>query len=224
MVAYRRYAIYYTPPEGGFADFGASWLGWDVISGCEVAHPDVLVLDVEKITRTPRKYGFHATLKPPFRLADGHGEAELRDAAAALAEVLRPVTLPGLSLNRIGSFLALTPDGDMADLNRLAAQIVESLDPLRAPLNEAEIARRNPDALTERQRDYLRGWGYPYVKDEFRFHMTLSGSLDEPIIEATRSVLEPMLDVVPRPFVLDAISLMGEGEDGRFRLIERLPL
>ncbi len=109
-------------------------------------------------------------------------------------------------------------------LNALAAQVVEGLDPFRAPLTEAEMARRNPDRLTPRQRALLDAWGYPYVLDEFRFHMTLTGALDPATLDAVTAQLGPRLTVVPRPFTLDAISLMGEDASGRVHLIRRLPL
>lgn len=224
MDHYRRYALYYTPPQGEFADFGAGWLGWDAAAGRAVAQPELTGLDIAALTVAPRKYGFHATLKAPFRLAGGRGADTLADAVGELAARLRPVTLDGLALTRIGPFLALTPVGDQGPLNALAAQLVEGLDPFRAPLTEAELARRDPARLTPRQRALLDGWGYPYVLDEFRFHMTLTGALDPGTLDAVTAQLAPRLAVVPRPFTLDAISLMGEGADGRFRLIRRVSL
>lgn len=224
MDHYRRYALYYTPPQGEFADFGASWLGWDAVRGAAVAQPDLPGLDIAALTAEPRKYGFHATLKAPFRLAEGARAEDLAAAVAALAAQLRPVTLDGLALTRIGPFLALTPQGDDGPLNALAAQVVEALDPFRAPLTEAEMARRNPDRLTPRQRALLDAWGYPYVLDEFRFHMTLTGALDPATLDAVTAQLAPRLTVVPRLFTLDAISLMGEDAAGRVHLIRRLAL
>ena len=224
MDHYRRYALYYTPPQGEFADFGASWLGWDAAAGVAVAQPVLPGLDIAALTAAPRKYGFHATLKAPFRLAAGRTETALIGAVATLAAQLRPVTLAGLALTRIGPFLALTPDGDPAALNALAAQTVEGLDPFRAPLTEAEVARRNPDRLSPRQRALLDRWGYPYVFDEFQFHMTLTDALDADRLDRVSAALRPRLTVVPRPFTLDAVSLMGEGADGRVRLIRRFAL
>lgn len=224
MDHYRRYAVYYTPPQGEFADFGASWLGWDAGQGAAVPQPALAGLDIAALTAEPRKYGFHATLKAPFRLAEGARASDLARAAQALAAQLGPVTLEGLVLTRIGPFLALTAQGDDGPLNALAAQVVEGLDPFRAPLTEAELARRNPDRLTPRQRALLDRWGYPYVLDEFRFHMTLTGALDPASMDAVTAQLGPRLAVIPRPFTLDAISLMGEDASGRVHLIRRLPL
>ena len=224
MDHYRRYALYYTPPQGEFADFGASWLGWDAARGAAVPQPALPGLDIAALTAEPRKYGFHATLKAPFRLAEGARASDLAVAAEALAAQLGPVTLDGLALTRIGPFLALTPDGDPAALNALAAQVVEVLDPFRAPLTEAEIARRNPARLTPRQRELLDRWGYPYVLDEFQFHMTLTGALDDKALDHVTAALAPRLDAIPRPFTLDAISLMGEDASGRVHLIRRMAL
>lgn len=224
MPPYRRYALYYTPPPGKFADFGASWLGWDAVRGEAVAQPEMAGLDLPAVTAEPRKYGFHATLKAPFRLAEGQGEDELACAVARVAADLRPVILEGLGLTRIGPFLALTPQGDQTALNALAGQVVQVLDPFRAPLTEAELARRNPARLTPRQRELLDLWGYPYVFDEFQFHMTLTGALDPVLLDRASAALRPYQDLVPRPFTLDALSLMGETQDGRVRLIRRVPL
>ncbi|SDD17778.1 putative phosphonate metabolism protein [Paracoccus isoporae] len=224
MDAYRRFAIYYTPPPGEFADFGASWLGWDPRSVRAVAQPEISGLDPGRITQAPRKYGFHATLKAPFRLHPDRRAEGLEAAVRAVAGRLSPVTLSGLKLSRIGSFLALTPQGDPAALNRLAGEIVTGLDDWRAPLSDAEIARRRPESLSAMQRRYLDKWGYPYVLDEFRFHMTLTGPLDASDAQTVRAALVPRLALLPEPFVIDAISLVGEAGDGRFHLIRRIAL
>src|SRR6202000_780688 len=53
------------------------------------------------------------------------------------------------------------------------------LGDLRARPSPDDLGRRLAAPLTERQRALLVEWGYPYVFDEFRFHMTLSNSLDD---------------------------------------------
>lgn len=218
----RRYAIYYAPERGPLADFAASWLGWDAVHGAPMPHPD-LPLPVEALTEAPRKYGFHATLKAPFRLVGGQNGLE--DAVAALASRLQPVELEGLVPRWLDGFLALVPMGDTAALDALAADVVTTLDPYRAPLTEAELARRKPEALTAHQRELLARWGYPYVLDQFKFHMTLTGRLEPDVRDGVEAVLLPMLaPILPRPHVIDAICLFGEGEDGMFRQIARYPL
>jgi putative phosphonate metabolism protein len=226
MEGYRRYAIY-AAPEGALGDFGAAWLGWDAVHGVDPAAPDVgpLPRPREGIVATPRKYGFHGTIKPPFRLAEGVAASDLYWAVQSMCLGLAPVATEGLALTRIGGFLALVPVGDTGPLGALAARVVEALDPFRAPPDAAEIARRNPDRLTPRQRELLDRWGYPYVMEEFRFHLTLTGDLPGDEAQAVQAALAPVVDrVIPRPFVLDSLALFGEVPDGRFRLIQRYPL
>lgn len=227
MQQMKRYAIYYAPPAGAWADWAATWLGWDAERGREAPHPEIAGLPrrVEDLTATPRAYGFHATLKPPFRLADGQAAVALHRACAAMAAKLSPVGLDGLRLSRLGGFLALTPEGDATALAALAARCVADLDSFRAPPTEAEIARRNPDALNAHQRELLGLWGYPWVMDQFRFHMTLTGDLPEAEAEAVRAVLAPIVaPLLPRPLVIDQICLCGEDADGRFHIQHRYAL
>jgi putative phosphonate metabolism protein len=227
MTGYERYALYWAPDPGPLADFTAAWLGWDAAAGCAVDHPHLpgLPRTVAEITATPRIYGFHGTVKPPFRLAPGTDAASLHAAAAALCARLAPVTLSGLALHRLGGFVALTPEGDAGPLAALAADVVRSLDPFRAPPTEAEIARRRPDRLTDRQGAHLARWGYPYVMEDFQFHLTLTGDLPETEARAVATALQPVLDpMLPRPFRVDSLCLFGQGRDGMFRQLHRYAL
>lgn len=226
-MTYTRYAIYYTPAPGPLADFGARWLGWDIETGAPRDHPDMPALPtpVSEITETPRKYGFHATIKPPFHLAAGCSEADLLAAARQACATRPPVTLDGLRLTRIGGFLALVPIGDTTALADLAAAMVRDLDPFRADPSEAELARRRRRRLTDRQDAMLRQWGYPYVMEEFRFHMTLSGSLPGDMAEAVARHLAPLVDsVTAGPLAISDLSLVGELPTGRLKLVQRFPL
>ncbi len=225
MSDYTRFAIYYVPPEGPLEQFGATWLGWDIAAGSAAPHPQVDGLDLEAVTDKPRKYGFHATLKPPFRLAGSHGEVELQSAVADLADILRPVKLDGLKMNQIGSFLAFTVEGSQSGLNALAAACVRELDHFRAPASASETERRKSAGLTDRQTELLMQWGYPYVMEEFKFHMTLSGKLDPETATRAMAAVETLsFGALPRPFIIDAIALVGERPDGRFETIRRYSL
>lgn len=225
MTEFRRYAVYYAPPPGVFADRGDAWLGWSAATGQALTPPDLgpdLGLPAEEITAEPRKYGFHGTIKPPFRLAEGQTAMALETALANIAGRLAPVTLPGLVLRNIDGFLALVPLGDEVALRDLAGQVVAALDPFRAALTEAEIARRRPERLTPRQRALLDQYGYPFVMEEFRFHLTLTDRLTEPMATRAAAVLAAhFAPVLPAPFVVDALCLFGEAGDGRFHLISR---
>ncbi len=221
-MSYSRFAIYYVPPEGPLEQFGARWLGWDVVQGREVLQPDLP--DLHDVTMTPRKYGFHATLKPPFRLAQGSGLEALKAAVSELASGLAPASCDGLGLTTLGRFLALTPKGDISGVQRVAAACVRDLDPFRAPLSEAELERRRNARLNPRQDALLTEWGYPYVMDEFRFHMTLTGRLQKKDIPAWTELVHSHLPALPEPFVIDQIAFCGERTDGRFELLHRYTL
>lgn len=225
---FKRYAIYYAPPaEADWSRFATRWLGWDMETGAEAAHPQVagLPLPVAEITATPRKYGLHATIKPPFRLAGGMTRAGLETACADLCATLAPLDFDGLALSRLGRFLALRPTGDQIALSTLAARAVEALDPFRAPAPEAELNRRRAAGLSPAQEDNLLRWGYPYVMEEFRFHITLTGKLSKDDLPAVEDALARDLGpLLPVPFAIPDLALMGEDDSGRFHLIHRYAL
>lgn len=221
-MSYARFAIYYLPPEGALADFGAGWLGWDCVAGRDSIPPHVPGLD--DVTMTPRKYGFHGTLKPPFRLAEGTDAEGLRQAVAQMAQVCPAAQSDALTLTALGRFLALTPVGDTSGIARVAATCVEALDAFRAPPGEAELERRRKARLSDRQEALLQRWGYPYVMEEFRFHMTLTGRLSVEEIDHWSDIARAHLPPLPSPFVMDEVALVGERQDGRFELIQRYAL
>ena len=220
-----RYGIYYLPPKGSaLAAFGAAWLGWDVAAGKAVTHPE-MALDVAAITATPRVYGFHGTMKPPFRLAPGTNVAGLKDAITALAGQHSVFDAPPLKLARLGSFMALVPSEPSTQLSALAADCVQALDMFRAPASEAELAKRRAAGLTIRQNELLVQWGYPYVLDEFRFHLTLSGRLDAETAEATGSALSRLTkDLTLDPMPVGEVCLVQQVDGAPFRLVHRYPL
>lgn len=227
MAEYLRYAIYDAPRGGAFADRVASWLGWDAETGQPVpfASPADLPVDQCSVIQAPRKYGFHGTLKAPFRLAQGMTRQQLSDRLAQVSKTLPEVTTPGLEIKNLGGFLALLPTGGHDGISQLAGQVVRLFDDFRAPLTSAEVARRNPDKLTPRQNRLLQEWGYPYVMEEFQFHLTLTDKLAATKAEAVADALADWLaPVLPRPFKISDLCLFGEAADGSFHLLERHPL
>ena len=227
----RRYAIYVVPDDNILFRRASRWLGWDCIaaetpspvSDDELANP--AQLDIREVSATPRKYGFHGTIKPPFSLAEGVDDGGLAEQAQEIATSLEPVVLDGLEIRTIGGFLALVPGTPGPKLNDLAARFVTDLDHCRQPAGPAELARRRAAGLTPRQEELLMAWGYPYVLDEFRFHLTLTGRLDRKDIGAAQDMLSAWIGpVVPNPFRIDRLALVEEGDDGRFRLAQWLPL
>jgi putative phosphonate metabolism protein len=214
MDGYRRHAIYWLPETGSaLARLGAAWLGWDAEAGRGVARPDLPGLpdDAAGLPGAAPRYGFHATLKPPFRLAEGRDPAGLAAATEALADGLVPFDIPALAVRALGRFLALQPAAPCAALSDLAARCVAVLDPFRAPAGPAELARRRAAGLSATQEANLIRWGYPHVMEEFRFHLTLAGPLSDADRAAARGPLAawfaPALD---GPVPVRDIALMGE--------------
>lgn len=223
-----RYAIYYTPPETDALTIAAqTWLGRNAFDGKPVAQPLIEGLDQDLLfeqTASPRRYGFHATIVAPFRLADGQSEDGLVESLERFCAGRAPFDVT-LAVGRLGSFLALVPEPPSASIHELAADAVGHFAPLRAPLTQAEIERRRPANLSPLQRTYLERWGYPYVMEEFRFHMTLTGSLPadkmagfEPLL---RKRFGPLLQ---RPVAFDGLAIFAEPAPGEpFTIIDHRP-
>ena len=208
-----RHAIYFAPPPGTlFHSLGARWLGRDAFSGETLEQPAAAGLPA--VTGDPRRYGFHATLKPPFALRETVRPDALLRAVAALAadEQCFRVSLKVALLDR---FLALVPRGPCAALHRLADRIVRELDGFRRAPTAEELARRRSGGLSERQDRHLRDWGYPYVLEDFRFHMTLTERL--PAAEAARfeaAAEEHFAPVLAAPVLIDGLALFEEPSPG----------
>ncbi len=225
-----RYAIYWTPDAAGaLAAFGASWLGHDPALGRSVARlvlPGIDTREQDAATLSPRRYGLHGTLKPPFALALGADAAELEARLARFAAAMASFTVPALKLADIKGFLALVPSAPCPALHEIADAAVRTFDDLRAPAPEAELARRRKSGLTPRQDGHLVRWGYPYVFEDFAFHLTLTERLDEATRARFRAVLEPM--VAPfcgAPWLFDAVSLLRQdGPAEPFVLVRRFLL
>ena len=173
-----RYAIYFVPGrETPLYRFGAQVLGYDVYTGEALSIPSAAPDNWSGTTREPRVYGFHATLKPPFRLAASVGLSDLEEAFDAFARSQSPVQVGKLELRALSSFIALIPAMPCPALNHLADSCVRQFDRFRAPMTEQERSRRLAVPLSSRQKSNLELWGYPHVFEDFRFHMTLTGSL-----------------------------------------------
>lgn len=225
MTGFPRYAIYFAAgADGALSRFGAELLGYDARTGEEVPFPrEALQIapDWHDLTTDPRKYGFHATLKAPMALASGRTEAELMAGCATFAGQSRTIPAIRPVVDTISGFIAVIPAEPVDALQQLAADCVHEFDCFRAVLTAEDRARRKPEKLTERQRDYLDRWGYPYVMEEFRFHMTLTGRLDAerrgPILEMLRARFASLR---LGALAIDRLALFKQDEaKGRFRII-----
>ena len=220
-----RYAIYFAPPPASpLGRFGRAWLGdaASVTLSLEAISPDRL----REITAAPRHYGFHATLKPPFALADGCRIDDLERAVGDFAGARRPFAAPPLTLNTLAGFIALMLGRASDEMTALAADCVQAFDRFRRPADPAGIDRRRAAGLTPRQARHLVDWGYPYVMDDFRFHMTLTGRLDEPersaVLDGLRPLVEPLCHAA---LEVGAVALFAQSDRARpFHLCQRYPL
>ena len=222
-----RYALFFTPaPGSALQRFGERWLEREPKDAAELLDGVVPPEDVARLTEAPRRYGFHATLKAPFELVPEASQAALEDALGVLGSEVTAIQGPPLRLSTLGPFAAFRPAEAWPDINRLAALIVERFDCFRAPLTAADRARRGTADLTDTQAALLERWGYPYVFDEYRFHITLSDTLTprdhERLMETLTRVVAPFRQ---DPLVIDAVTLVHQPDrDSRFVPVMRMPL
>jgi putative phosphonate metabolism protein len=230
MAPFPRYAIYYASAPGSDLDrFGAHLLGYDAFNGEDLPFPNGVtewVPDWRDLTRDPRKYGFHATLKAPMSLARGKTEPGLFAACEAFAATPRPIPVIRPVVNAISGFIAVVPAEPSAELERLAADCTREFDSFRAPLTPEDRTRRNPAALTPRQCEHLDRWGYPYVMEDFRFHMTLTGRLDAERREPLLAMLRDRFAAIGlETLSIDRIAVFRQDNgDSRFRVVKHWKL
>ena len=169
-----RAALYWAPATSDpLWTLGSAWLGRDAETGAACAQP--ALPGIAELTAAPRRYGFHATLRPPMQLATGWDE--FREAAAAIARATRPFALPPLEIAELYGFLALREAAPCAGLQALADRCVELTNRHRLKPAPDELQRRRGAGLSARQEAMLQTWGYPYVMQEWFFHMTLTRRL-----------------------------------------------
>ncbi|RWX76619.1 DUF1045 domain-containing protein [Neorhizobium lilium] len=225
-----RYALYFSPSATHpLSKAAAEWLGRDAFTGETHPVPEVPGIEPETVhalTADPRRYGFHATLKAPFALAEGRQESELVAAFEAFAARTPAFEVPRAVVGQLGRFFALVPDQVYPRLQDVAFQVVQEFEPFRAPLSETDLARRNPEKLNPAERANLERWGYPYVNDDFRFHMTLTGQVDPELAPAMRRELERRFAAFNgQPLSIDGLALFVEPARGEpFHVHRWLPL
>jgi putative phosphonate metabolism protein len=224
-----RYAIYYAPEPGSdLAAFGVRWTG-SSDDGKSVPAPDIPGISPSRfaeLTVGPRRYGFHGTLKPPFVLNPGATPANLIAAAQIVARGLAPIVIPPLEIQVIGKFIALTPSSSSAELEKLAAQCVRAFEAYRNPLSEEQVATYRANKLTVHQDSMLEHWGYPYVMEEFRFHISLTERIDD--IAERRAMMQAVIamtaPIADKPVTIRDLALFHQtGRDEPMKLLQRFP-
>lgn len=221
----KRYAIYFAPPEHSPLNrLASAWLGRaPEVEGMrgEFSEQEWLAA-----TADPRVYGFHATLKPPFRLACDATEEDLIESVHAFAAAHGPFIAPPLRVRSLSRFLAMTLSAPCREFEALAADCVRELDRFRLPPSEEELARRRRSRLNAAQLGHLDRWGYPYVMEEWRFHMTLTGSLEVGLFEKMGAHLKELFTPHCRePLAVDSICVFAQPAAGEpFHVKERFAL
>ena len=214
----KRYAIYFMPLETSeLWAFGSQVLGYDAASGAEIPNGEFADL-----TSEPRRYGFHATLKAPFHLDEASSEDELCDFARQFAATRRAFEEPALILSILGHCIALTNARPSASLSQLADDCVRVFDRFRKPLSAADQAQRLLHRLSPRQIANLQRWGYPFVMEDFTFHMTLSSSLEAHKLQGMHRALQALYAPLAKPVTFDAIAIfVQDAPTTRFRVLEK---
>jgi hypothetical protein len=229
-----RYAIYLAPPpDTPLWRFGSRVLGYDAVTG-EDLHgyaPDGIDPVIwRSIAQRPRTYGFHATLKAPFRLAPGLGLMDLRNDLRAFCWGRHAFDLGPLSVNAISDadglgFAAMTPIRPSPELAALEWDVVKHFDRFRAPLTARELSKREPERLTARQRESLARFGYPYIGPDYRFHMTLTGNVRD-VQGIADALADSMANSLGSAHLrVDALVLYEQaGAEDKFRIIDRFSM
>lgn len=224
-----RYAIYFAPPPGSaWWEAGSRWLGRCAATDDPIPQPvfEGIAPDrLHALTADPRRYGWHATLKAPFVLGEGVGLDDLRGALREIVSTFTAFDLPALRVRKLGSFLALCPEGNKDAINAVASACVTRLDKLAAPLSSDELERRRRKGSLSTQEDALLvRWGYPYVLERYRFHLSLTGNLqgvDDGTVQRLERAAQVWFGELP-PCHFDGLSLFAEPTKGAdFAFVER---
>jgi putative phosphonate metabolism protein len=221
-----RYAVYYTPAlDDPLTQAAARWLGRSPFESPSAESNRGSAVGRE-LTAEPRRYGFHATLKAPFRLREDLLVTNLEEALRSIARTCAPCRIGPVKIRMLNDFFALIPADPVPTLSRTAARIVQELDRFRAPMSESELQRRLRSPLDEVEMANLGNWGYPYVLDRFRFHMTLTDSVEPERRPTVRQQLEEMfLPFLETDYYVDALSLFVQADPrADFVVRSRFPL
>jgi hypothetical protein len=227
-MSFERYAIYWAPDAGSpLAAFARQWLRGDSDIGARLPQGESFGLPeelAERAVRSPCRYGLHATIKAPFRLAPSVREADLGEALAAFCAMRRPVRSGPLRLHRFSRYLALVPSSQRADIEWLEAECVTHFDRFRAPLSDADRARR-VGSMSALEAAQFEQFGYPSVLTRFFFHITLAGPLPDDELAQVEAALAPAVSPFTRePFLMSGLCLFGDpGGEGLFRIVGRYP-
>ena len=215
-----RYAVYFAPePQNAWWQAGSQWLGRCAAGSAVLAMPAINGIsedDWQSARAAPRRYGWHATLKAPFKLAPETSVNLLTTTLSTLAKNIQAFDMPPMQVVQIDDFLALIPQHECEKANTVAARCVVELQSLAATLSESELKRRRQAGLSAEQDAMLLRWGYPFVLEHYRLHFSLTGSLKNFSQYQITSLLAAAQDwfaLLP-PCRLDSLALFVEPSPG----------
>ena len=229
MTNFSRYAVYFSPPEADYlSKFLAGWFGWNAHNGQNVPYHilENLNYDLSDITKEQYRYGFHGTLKPPFSLVDTKNLNDLKLALVELSKSIKKFEIPSISLKVLNGFVAIVSTTENRPIMALAKKCVEELDLFREVESVERIQRRRSRTFSKSEEYNLKRWGYPYVMDNFQFHLTMSGRLKPEVLKNVIEVLNSELQgVLNKPLPIGEICLFGENaSNGNFQIIQKFSL
>ena len=236
MTNYKRVAIYFLPKKNSsLENFGKNLLGRDINKKKKISltrrqkyfinRGFTYFDELKDYCEQPAKYGFHATLKAPFRLKRNVKTKNFYDVISHIAAQHSRFKIKGLKIVYSKKFTFITSRKPNKLLINLESDLVKHLDTFRAELNKTEIKKRIPDSLTFKQNKYLKEWGYPFVFDQFKFHMTLMNQNNNKLSNKQKLELEKLIYKTSNNVIeFNEISLLGENKNGHFEEIKRFKL
>ena len=236
MTNYKRVAIYFLPKKNSsLENFGKNLLGRDINKKKKISltrrqkyfinRGFTYFDELKDYCEEPAKYGFHATLKAPFRLKRNVKTKNFYDVISHIAAQHSRFKIKGLKIVYSKKFTLITSRKPNKLLINLENDLVKHLDTFRAELNKTDIKKRIPDSLTIKQNKYLKEWGYPFVFDQFKFHMTLMNQNNNKLSNKQKLELEKLIYKISNNVIeFNEISLLGENKNGHFEEIKRFKL
>ena len=229
MKKYSRYAIYYAPPkESSLEEFGRYWFGWDPLNAKLINNKHRInylnrfgiknLINIDKNVLIAKKYGFHGTLIPPFKLNKNYSTNTLFKKNEEIAKKFK-------KFKKMNNFYAFVQNKKNNNINKLSNRLVRELFKFRSPLTKKEIDRRNPSKLSKLQLNILYKWGYPYLMSEFNFHMTLASEVTGNKLYLELKKIERNKEIILNEINnFDKIYIFGENQKGMFENLENFSL
>ncbi len=236
MKKYSRYAIYYAPPkESNLEEFGRYWFGWDPLNAKLINNKQRInylngfgiknLKNIDKNVLIAKKYGFHGTLIPPFKLNKNYSTNLLFKKTEDIAKKFKKFKFYKFKLKKINNFYAFVQNKKNNNINKLSNRLVRELFKFRSPLTKKEIDRRNPSKLSKFQLNILYKWGYPYLMSEFKFHMTLASEVTGNKLYSELKKIENNKEIILNEINnFDKIYIFGENQKGMFENLENFSL